>query len=181
MLDNVFFLNLILSNVEKKSMRILSRIVLVSSIVFSLCILANCVFGRYGLLDIKRVNDNISEIKSNTVVLKDISASLSSMRNDYASDDFYLLEARKLSMYTSDDVVVQIDGYVKKGLSEEYGSFRTLLKPSGFSFFKMIYSVAGVVASFSFLLFVALGGGTVRHERKTDHFRTVRAHRSGSR
>ena len=162
-------------------MRILQYLVFAFSLAFAFVICVNCVFGTYGLTDIVNVNKSTEQIKANIDILKKISGTLSSMRNYYASDDFYLFEARKLSMYTTDDVVVQIDGYTKKGLSEEYGSFLAPARPSSHSTPRILYSIFGAGAFFSFLLFVALGGGTVRHERKANHFRTVRAHRSSSR
>lgn len=102
------------------------------------------------------------------------------MRNDCASDDFYLLEGRKLSLYTSGDVVVQIDGYSKKGLSEEYGNIMVTVQPRNSTLIRVLYSLTGVIAFFSFIVY-SVFGGLVREERKTHYTRQFRTYHSGSR
>lgn len=158
----------------------LQYLIAVSSILFSLLIGFNCLFGTYGIRDTAEVKASIARMKENEDVLKKISATLSAMKNDYASDDFCLLEGRKLSMYMSDDVAVQIDGYTKKGLSEEYGNITVVSRPSDSSVIRVLYSIAGSVAFFSFLIY-SIFGGAVRGERKPDYSRPFRSYHSGSR
>lgn len=158
----------------------LSYLIAASSVLFSLLIGYNAFFGTYGLSDTAAVKDSIEGIKENEAALEKIAATLAVMQNDFASDDFCLLEGRKLSLYTADDVVIQIDGYSKKGISEEYGSIRVISQPTPPSVIRVLYSIAGAVAFFSFLIFV-IGGGLETDGGKTDFDRQFRSHHSGSR
>lgn len=158
----------------------LQYLIAISSVLFSLLISVNCLFGTYGLRDIAEVRASIVRMKENEAVLKNISATLSAMKNDYASDDFCLLEGRKLSMYMTDDVAVQIDGYTKKGISEEYGNITVVSRPSDSSIIRILYSLAGSVAFFSFLIF-SVWGGRVSHGSKNNYRRQIRSYHSGSR
>ncbi|MDY3939588.1 MAG: hypothetical protein SOZ27_04860 [Spirochaetia bacterium] len=158
----------------------LQCLIAVSSVLFSLLITLNCFFGRYGLLDTAAVRESVARIEANNAVLENISSSLSAMRNDCASDDFYLLEGRKLSLYTSGDVVVQIDGYSKKGISEEYGNIMVTAQPRNSTLMRILYSITGVVAFFSFIIYSVIGG-LDREERKTHYSGQFRTYHSGSR
>lgn len=136
----------------------LQRGILFSSIIFSISILFNCVFGRHGLLDIFELRKNIQNIEKNIEKLEVISANLTDMQNTSSAEDSFLLEGRKLSFYTAEDVVVQIDQYTKRRLSEDYGSISMLYQGRAQGVFKVAYSISGVMAFFFFLVFIILGG-----------------------